>query len=206
MVTRKKDSIKERASKIEQAKKDGKSVKVTYEVDGETMQKADVVAIPKNHLKQGKMYDDFCILNQEFLKYVLSLNLTVNEYKILLFLLSYMDLENRIIIDAEMIRYNLGINKSNVNKYIKSLEKHKVIYKRNLGYTKGTEVLLNFDIISPHMVFKNKNNFDNVSAHKKMMFNDLPYVKQQNLLTGKIDFINKETGEIFHEKDIDLSQ
>ena len=56
------------------------------------------------------------------------------------------------------------------------------------------------------MVFKNKNNFDNVSAHKKMMFNDLPYVKQQNLLTGKIDFINKETGEIFHEKDIDLSK
>ena len=108
MVTRKKDSVKERASKIEQAKKEGKSVKVTYEVDGETMQKADVVAIPKNHLKQGKMYDDFCILNQEFLKYVLSLNLTVNEYKILLFLLSYMDLENRIIIDAEMIRYNLG--------------------------------------------------------------------------------------------------
>ena len=40
MVTRKKDSIKERASKIEQAKKDGKSVKVTYEVDGETMLKS----------------------------------------------------------------------------------------------------------------------------------------------------------------------
>jgi len=173
---------------------------ITYKIEGDDAQNYDVIPLPKNHLKQGKIYSDFCILNQEFLKYVISCKLTKNEYTILFFLLSYMDKENKIIIDAEMIEYNLGISKSHVNKYIKKLQIHKIIYKRNLGYRKGSEVLLNFDIISPHMAFKNKNNFENVQNHKRIMASDVPYQKQQNLLTGGIDLINPDTGEVFHSE------
>ena len=52
-----------------------------------------------------------------------------------MFLLSYMDMDNKIIIDSEMIEYNLGINHTHVNKYIKKLQEKKIIYKRNLGHT-----------------------------------------------------------------------
>ena len=177
-----------------------KGLQMTYKFDGEQAETHDVVPLPKNHLKQGKIYNDFCILNQEFLKYIISCNLTKNEYKILMFLLSYMDKENRIIIDAEMIEYNLNIGSSNVNKYISKLEDKKIIYKRNLGYRKGAEVLLNFDIISPHMAFKNKNNFSNVNEHKKLMNSDVPYIRQKNMLTGATDLINPNTGEVFYEE------
>ena len=173
---------------------------ISYKFEGEDAENFDLIPKPKNHLKQGKIYDDFCILNQEFLKYIMSCKLTKNEYNILFFLLSYMDKENKIIIDAEMIEYNLGISSSNVNKYIKKLQNYKIIYKRNLGYRKGAEVLLNFDIISPHMAFKNRNNFDNVQKHKRIMQNDIPYHRQQNLLTGGLDLINPETGEVFHSE------
>lgn len=182
------------------AKGKKKGLEITYKFDGEQAENHEVIPLAKNHLKQGKIYDSFCILNQEFLKYILSCKLTKNEYMILMFLLSYMDKENRIIIDSEMIEYNLGIGATNVNKYIKNLEKKKIIYKRNLGYRKGAEVLLNFDIISPHMAFKNKNNFENVQQHKKLMHSDLPYIKQKNAFTGATDLIHPNTGEIFYEE------
>lgn len=170
----------------------------------ESKKEYDVPVIPKNHLKQGKLYDEFCILNQEFLRYIMSMNLTKNEYKILMFLLSYMDQRNRIIIDGEMIEYHLGINATHVNKYIKKLQDHKIIYKRNLGYRKGQEVLINFDVISPHMAFKDKNNFANVSSHKDEMRKDVPYIKQMNT-EGNLDYVNPNTGEIFHTKAIKSS-
>ena len=177
-----------------------KGIEFSYKLDGEQAENFETIAVPKNHLKQGKIYDSFCILNQEFLKYILSCKLTKNEYMILMFLLSYMDKENKIIIDAEMIEYNLGIGSTNVNKYITKLQNKKIIYKRNLGYRKGAEVLLNFDIISPHLAFKNKNNFDNVTKHKNLMQSDLPYVKQKNLLTGATDLVDPTTGEVFYEE------
>ena len=168
------------------------------EIDGHVAAEHDAVMLPKNHLRQGKLYNDYCILNQEFLKYILSIKLTISEYRILMFLLSFMDKENKIIIDSEMIEYHLGINKTHVNKYIKKLEKHKIIYKRNLGYRKGAEVLLNFDVISPHMAFKNKNNHANVHQHKMLMGKDVPYIRQRNI-SGGIDLINPDSGEVFFE-------
>lgn len=159
----------------------------------------DVTTIPKNHLKQGKLYEDFCILNQEFLRYVMSLKLTANDYRVLMFLLSYMDSRNRIIIDAQMIQFHLGINETHANKYIKKLQDYKIIYKRNLGYNKGQEVLINFDVISPHMAYKDKNSFDNVTRHKDEMRKEIPYIKQMNT-QGNLDYVNPWTGEIFHTK------
>ena len=132
----------------------------------------------------------------------MSLKMTANDYKVLMFLLSYMDKRNRIIVDAEMIEYNLGINQTNVNKHIKKLEKYKIIYKRNLGYKKGAEVLINFDIMSPHMAYKDKNKFENVSNHKNQMRKDVPYIKQHNT-NGELDYVNPDTGEVFHTKAID---
>ena len=127
-----------------------------------------------------------------------------------MFLLAYMEKGNRIVIDAQMIEYHLGIGATNVNKYIKKLEQKKIIYRRNLGYKKGIDIeilmheqrenpLTNHDIISSHMTFKNKNNYDNVSSHKKLMTkNGIPYIKQRNFVSNEIDYINPETGEIFH--------
>lgn len=177
-----------------------KGIEFTYKIEGEDVENVKTIALPENHLRQGKLYKDFCILNQEFLKYVISCKLKISEYNILMFLLAYMDMDNKVIIDAEMIEHHLKISASNVNKYIKSLQAKKIIYKRNLGYKKGAEVLLNFDIISPHMAFKNKNSRDNVTKHKIMMHNDLPYIRQKNAFTGMIDYVNPDTGEIFLEE------
>lgn len=180
-----------------------KGSKRTYEhtirMDGKEVGNYEPKLSKTNHLRQGKMYDDFCIINQEFLKYIVSIKLTKNEYSILMFLLSYMDNDNKIIIDAEMIEYHLGIGRTNVNKYITKLEDKKVIYKRNLGYRKGQEVLLNFDIISPHLAYRNANNKENVQYHKRLMINkESPYQKQINAFTDEIDYINPDTGEVFH--------
>jgi hypothetical protein len=110
-----------------------------------------------------------------------------------------MDMNNKIIIDAEMIEHHLSIGVTNVNKYIKRLEEYKIIYKRNLGYRKGQEVLLNFDIISPHMAYKNPNKSENVIDHKKLMGDkERPYMRQINAFTNEIDFVNGDTGEVFH--------
>lgn len=168
-------------------------------VNGEEVGEFEGKLLKTNHLRQGKIFNDFCILNQEFLRYVMSLDLTKNEYRVLMFLLSYMDKDNKIIIDAEMIEYHLKIGATNVNKYVKKLETYRVIYKRNLGYRKGQEVLLNFDIISPHMAFKNPNKLENVSDHRRLMAsNERPYARQINAFTNEIDFVNTETGEVFH--------
>lgn len=177
----------------------GKKKGMEYSVEMETEDLAEWnLPTPKNHLRQGKIYDDFCIMNQEFLKYILSCKLTRKEYDVLLFLLSWMDQQNKIIIDAEMIQHHLGIDKSNVNKLITKLEEDKIIYKRNLGYNKGKEILLNFDIISPHMAFKRKGDSEGVNDHKNLMrANEQPYSKQYNI-AGQIDYINEETGEVFH--------
>jgi hypothetical protein len=175
------------------------SFKHTLQVDGVEVGEYEAKINKVNHLRQGKIYNDFCILNQEFLRYIISINLSKNEYNILMFLLSYMDKDNKIIIDSQMIEHHLSINSSNVNKYIKKLEDSKVIYKRNLGYKKGQEVLLNFDIISPHMAFKNPNKNEHVVDHKRLMeSNERPYIRQINAFTNEIDFINPGTGEVFH--------
>ncbi len=184
-----------------------KGSKRTYEhhikIDGENMGDYTPKLVKTNYLKQGKIYDNFCILNQDFLLYIMSSNLTKNDYKILMFLLAYMNQDNRIIIDSEMIEYHLGINKTVVNKHITKLQKLKIIYKRNLGYKKGQELLLNFDIMSPHIAFKNANNQATVSDHKRLMSNkEKPYLQQTNAFTNEIDYINPETGEVFHTSPI----
>jgi predicted transcriptional regulator len=177
----------------------GTKLKYEHTIMVDDLDEYDVHVSHKNHLKQGKIYNDFCMLNQEFLKYILSLKFSKVEYDILFFLLSYMDHQNKIIIDAEMISYNIGVNQTNVNKYIAKLVKNKVIYKRNLGYKKGVEVLLNFDIISPHMTFKAKNNKENVDLHKQIMrLKEVPYIRKPNMFQNSIDYINPETGEVFH--------
>jgi len=177
----------------------GSKRKYEHTVMVDDVDEYDVYVNHKNHLKQGKIYNDFCMLNQEFLKYILSLKFSKVEYDILFFLLSYMDHQNKIIVDAEMIAYNIGVNQTNVNKYIGKLVKNKIIYKRNLGYRKGVEVLLNFDIISPHMTFKAKNNRENVELHKQIMrAKEIPYIRQANMFHNSIDYINPETGEVFH--------
>jgi predicted transcriptional regulator len=179
-----------------------KGAKRTYQhtitVDGEEIGDYQPNLKKSNPLRQGKIYEDFCVLNQEFLKYILHCDITKNEYKILLFLLSYMDRDNKIIIDSEMIEYHLKIGASNVNKYVKTLENKKIIYKRNLGYRKGNEVLLNFDIISPHMAYKNPNKQEKVTEHKQLMnAKQVPYQKQTNMF-GDVDLVDPDTGEVIH--------
>ena len=174
-----------------------KGLEVTFKMDEETLREYNQPT-PKNHLRQGKLYDDFCILNQEFLKYVISCPLSAKDLKLFMFLLSNMDHDNKIIICPVIAKRQLGIHESSFNKHIKKLEDNKLIYKRNLGYNKGKEVLINFDIINPHAVFRNKNSLDNVVAHQTAMAKiEAPYIKQINI-DNEIDLINPDTGEIFH--------
>ena len=38
-----------------------KGIEYSYKFDGEQAENYETIPLPKNHLKQGKIYDSFCI-------------------------------------------------------------------------------------------------------------------------------------------------
>ena len=171
-----------------------KETEKTVEINIPNEEADDVTAglLKNNHLRG--LYKDYCILNQEFLKYVLSCGLTGKQYTILMFLLSQMDKENKVLINNKMLSDQLKMNEKAVIRDMGKLIKTGIIIRQKLGVSRY-EIEINYDMINPYMAFKNKASRENVSAHKKLIEQEKPYIRQTTI-EGKVDYINSN-GDVF---------
>ena len=168
------------------------SRKVEFEIPNDEIGNVTAGIFKVNHLKG--LYQDYCILNQEFLKYVISLNFTAREYKIFLFILAKMDNGNKVLLANQFIADQLGLDETNVSRVINKFVREKIILKKRYGTSKY-EVLLNYDVLNPQMVFKGKSSKDNLEMHKAIIAKEGPYVRQSNIFGG-VDLVNRD-GVIF---------
>lgn len=175
------------------------SRKVEFEIPKEEQENVTAGLLKNNHLRD--LYKDYCILNQEFLRYVLSCsNLTGTPLKILIFLISVMDKENKVLTDYKEIGTALKMNPKQADNGLRALVKAKIVIKRKgFDVFRRNEIALNYDILNPQLAFKNKSTKQNVAFHKALMNQETPYIKQYNT-DGHLDFVNTETGEIFITK------
>ena len=72
-----------------------------FSIPNEEAENVTAGLLKNNHLKG--MYTDYCIVNQEFLRYILSLKLSGIPANILFFFLSQMDKENKILINNQIL-------------------------------------------------------------------------------------------------------
>jgi DNA-binding Lrp family transcriptional regulator len=142
------------------------------------------------------LYADFCILNQEFMSYVVSCNLSKVQLNMVFFLMSEMDRDNKILINNEILVKRLGATEKTIIEAIKKLTEKKIILKQKLGVARY-EIQVNYDMINPQLAFKNKATKENVKAHKNLIRQETPYIKQENLF-GDIDLLHPDTGEVFY--------
>lgn len=166
---------------------------VEFSIPNEEAENVTAGLLKNNHLKG--MYTDYCIVNQEFLRYILSLKLSGIPANILFFFLSQMDKENKILINNQILIKVLGVSEPSVIKALKKLEKEKVIIKVKYAMSKY-QYEINYDCINPQFAFKNKSSRENVVKHKALMAQETPYIRQYNT-DGNVDLINKDTGEVF---------
>ena len=183
-------------------KKSNSTIKLTQKETSKTIEISipndeaeDVTAgiLQKNHLRG--LYSDYCILNQEFLKYVVSCHLTGVQMKMLFLLMSEMDKENKVLLNNEIFIKKLKATKMTVIEAIKKLTDLKIIIKQKFGVSKY-EYQINYDILNPQFTFKNKGTKENIIKHKALINQETPYLKQYNT-DGDIDFVNTITGEVF---------
>lgn len=174
------------------------SRKVEFEIPNEEAENVTAGLIKNNHLRG--MYNDYCILNQEFLKYVLTIGLKGRAWEVFIFLLYRMDKENKILLNNNVLSKTLNQSEGQISKAISVLLKHKVILRQKLSTCKY-EYELNYDILNPQLAFKNKSDKLSVKKHKALINQETPYIKQYNT-DGNIDLINSNTGEIFETKKV----
>lgn len=170
-----------------------KSRSIEFEIPNEESQEITAGLIKNNHLRG--LYSDYCILNQEFLKYVVSAKLTVTQLNMFILLLSEMDKENKILLNNATLMSKLRASEKTIIESIKALVKKRIIIKQKLGVGKY-EIQINYDILNPLLAFKNKASKQNVLDHKKLIQQETPYIRQYNT-SGGIDLVNPDTGEIF---------
>ena len=175
---------------------------VRIELPEDEIDKLGVGVYAKNYL--WNLFADFCILNQEFMSYILSCNLSIAEYKLVLYLLSKMDMDSKVLINNQLIIRDLKMSEPTVIKAIKKLISKKIIIRQKIGTSKYEvhvnykNANLNYDMLNPQMAYKGANEKKQVGYHKKLM-NDYPAYSKQYNIEGGIDFINPETGEVFHQ-------
>jgi DNA-binding Lrp family transcriptional regulator len=166
---------------------------VEFSIPNEEAENITAGLIKNNHLKG--LYTNYCIVNQEFLSYILSLKLSGIPSNILFFFLSQMDKENKILINNKILMKVINASEPSIIKALKTLEKQKVIIKIKYAMSKY-EYEINYDCINPQFAFKNKSTRENITKHKALMAQETPYIKQYNT-DGDIDLINTQSGEIF---------
>lgn len=172
--------------------------RVTIDIPNDEAENVTAGVFKKNHLRN--LYSNFCIINQEFLSYVISCNLSQAQYKLLVFLMSEMDKENRIFINNQILMEKLSISKKTTIDAIKTLTEKKIIVREKLGVS-NYELQINYDILNPQFLFKNKTTSENVTKHRGLIEHLTPYVKQKNI-AGGIDLIDSDSGEVFHSTSV----
>lgn len=103
-----------------------KKIRIETKDGKEYIQKGEVIH------KRG-LYENFCTINQNFTKYVGQCNLSKNGYRVLMYMLSYMEKDNLVTLTAANIKNLSGINAGNISKAIKELKEKKIIYQENLN-------------------------------------------------------------------------
>lgn len=173
------------------------SRKIEFEIPKEEVENVTAGLIKITH--QRGLYDEFFTLNQQFLKYVLTVGLKGKDWDVFIWLTSRMDYGNKILINQEYICKSLSasqkITQGQVSKALKKLRDNKIILETK--YSRGKfEIGFNYDIMNPQMAFKGKATKQSVKDHKALITQESAYIKQYNI-SGDIDLINPSTGEIF---------
>ena len=83
---------------------------------------------------------------------------------------------------------------------MKILTEKKIIVREKVGVS-NYELQINYDILNPQFLFKNKRTSENVTKHRGLIEHLTPYVKQKNI-TGGVDLINSDSGEAFHSTSV----
>lgn len=167
--------------------------KVEFEIPQEEAENVTAGLLKTNHLKG--MYYNYCILNQEFLTYVVSCNLTAAQSKLLFFLMSEMDKENKVLLNNDLLMKKLNSGEKTIITAIKKLQDLKIIVRQKLGVQRY-EYQINYDILNPQLAFKNKASRENVMKHKGLISEQSPYIRQINIY-NEVELINSNTGEVF---------
>lgn len=167
--------------------------KVEFEIPDDEADNVTAGLLKKNHLKG--MYQNYCILNQEFLTYVVSCGLTALQSKMLFFFMSEMDKENKVLINNELLMRRLNAGEKSIITAVKKLQSLKIIVRQKLD-VKRYEYQVVYDILNPQLAFKNKSSRDNVKKHKALIAQQSPYIRQINIY-GEVELINSDSGEVF---------
>lgn len=166
---------------------------VEFSIPNEEAENVTAGLLKNNHLRG--LYSDYCILNQEFLGYIVSLKLKPAEYRILFYIMSKMDKENKVLLNNDLFIKKLEMTEMTVIQALKRLFEFKIILRQKIDVMKY-EYELNYNILNPQFTFKNKGTKENIIKHKALINQETPYIKQYNT-DGNIDLINNQNGEIF---------
>jgi hypothetical protein len=166
---------------------------VEFSIPNDEAENVTAGLLKTNHLKG--LYSNYCILNQEFLGYIVSLKLKPAEYRILFFIMSKMDKENKVLLNNDLFIKKLKMTEKSVINGVKGLYSYKIILRQKHDVGKY-EYELNYNILNPQFAFKNKSTKENIVQHKALITQETPYIKQYNT-EGDIDLINTQNGEIF---------
>jgi hypothetical protein len=166
---------------------------VEFSIPNDESENITAGLLKNNHFKG--LYSDYCILNQEFLKYIVSSHLTAVQMKMIFLIMSEMDKENKVLLNNDLFIKKLNSTKKSIIEAEKKLVSLKVIVKQNLDVQKY-EYQINYDILNPQFAFKNKGTKENIEKHKVLITQETPYIKQYNI-EGDIDLVNSNTGEVF---------
>lgn len=169
------------------------SRKVEIEIPNDEANDVTAGILRNNHLRG--MYHHYCILNQEFLDYVVSCKLTAVQSRMLFFLMAGMDKENRVLLNNSILMKELKATEKSIIDATKRLVSLKIIVRQKVG-TSRYEYQIQNDMLNPQLAFKNKADKENVRKHKALIKQETPYIKQYNT-NGDIDLINGDTGEVF---------
>jgi hypothetical protein len=166
---------------------------VEFSIPNEEAENVTAGLLKNNHLKG--LYSNYCILNQEFLGYIVSLKLKPAEYRILFFIMSKMDKENKVLLNNHLFIKKLEMTEMTVIQALKRLFEFKILLRQKIDVMRY-EYEINYDCINPQFAFKNKSTRENIVKHKTLISQETPYIKQYNT-DGNLDLINKQSGEIF---------
>lgn len=146
--------------------------------------------------EKPNLYNDFATVNLEFFRWLSMQKLTARKCRILHYLFSKMNFDNRVIITNKEIQEELKIYKTNLSNDLKDLIEKGILLRSKVGI-KSYEVRLNLDsiYINQQAIYKGKRSSQNIKSHKELIERNSPYYLQPDLFGGA-SIVDKKTGEM----------
>ena len=85
---------------------------VEFSIPNDEAENVTAGLLKNNHFKG--LYSDYCILNQEFLKYIVSSHLTAVQMKMIFLIMAEMDKENKVLLNNDLFIKKLKTTKKSV--------------------------------------------------------------------------------------------